>query len=89
MLEIVLIPLAIVVMIAVGGVLFCLWLGYHICRGIVKLFLPSKPVARRGTDLQSCPNADCRSDNPGHARFCRRCGRPLPAFMRLVDARAA
>ena len=31
------------------------------------------PVARRAR----CGRANCRADNPGQARFCRRCGRML------------
>ena len=45
--------------------------------------LPRVPVIR-------CARGGCRADNPGRARFCRRCGKmlqaPEPAVARRVAA---
>src|SRR5690349_23135070 len=36
-----------------------------------------------------CANPGCRADNPGRARYCRRCGRMLQASHPAVARRAA
>ena len=87
--ETLLVGMIVVAVVAVAGVLFCVWAAVAAMRGLARMvFGPRKPAARVA-DAQDCVHGDCLCPNPGHARFCRRCGRPLPGFMRLVGSRAA
>ena len=42
-----------------------------------------------GNSAVRCGNAACMASNPADARFCRRCGRGLPAAARVQVRRAA
>jgi hypothetical protein len=70
--------------------------------GIGSLFAPStwRPRQRFGTmgwpgcgpvklNTVQCPTRMCGAINPAEARFCRRCGRGLPAAHRVHVRRAA
>ena len=85
--ELVFMLLVFVAVLAVAAVAFCLWLVGAVCRGAASVFAP--PRTRRPANGQACANALCRCDNPTDARFCRRCGRSLPALLRTVASRAA
>ncbi|MGC4032494.1 MAG: hypothetical protein QM754_12340 [Tepidisphaeraceae bacterium] len=80
--------LVVIAVIAVAAVLFCVWLIATVVRGIGNAVRPRRQVVMPA-GRQVCNNRDCLGDNPDHARFCRRCGRPLPALMRLVETQAA
>ena len=46
-------------------------------------------VAGSARDEMRCPNELCRAANPSDARFCRRCGRAMPAAQQVQVRRAA
>ena len=77
-----------VILVAAG--LFALWVIGSIARGIVNLVIPRRgPVPlQRLNATQRCQNADCRTDNPPQARFCRRCGQSLPMLMKAFPRSA-
>jgi hypothetical protein len=71
-------------------------------RGMMALFAPGAggacDVRARGASGPSpgaashtvrCPTRGCHAINPATARFCRRCGRGLPAAQRVQVRRAA
>jgi hypothetical protein len=80
--------------IAVTALVFGLWVFVTIvkliARGLAAIVAPSSlppmPTAMRG---MTCPNGQCHAVNPGGARFCRRCGRELPAAQHVTVRRAA
>ena len=96
-------PAIFLILVCVAGVvlsllLFGAWLIISIFRvigaGIESVFHPTKtPSAALSPDSPSgwaCPRAMCRTTNPSHARFCRRCGRavagePVKARMALAS----
>lgn len=81
-----------IAVVATAAVLFVCWAVIAIIKGIVKLFLPStyrKPASPGLGGVQTCTNMQCRCQNPGHARFCRRCGKSLPNLLRIAGTRAA
>ena len=75
----------------VGALVFGGWVVVAVVRLVARLLgglfgsapapLPSIPSIR-------CARGGCRADNPGRARFCRRCGKmlqpPAPAVARRV-----
>jgi hypothetical protein len=92
-------PAIFLILVCFVGVGFSLllfggWLVFTIFRfiasGLESMF---HPRAKRGMITQqasagwTCPRATCRSANPSHARFCRRCGRPV--VVEPVKARVA
>ena len=85
--ELVFLFLVFVAVLAVISVGFCLWLVSAVFRGVARVFVPAR--VSRPTDPQACANAECRCSNPPYARFCRRCGRSLPALLKTVASRAA
>jgi hypothetical protein len=52
------------------------------------LFAPP-PAPRLNVQLVRCGHPRCRADNPGRARFCRRCGKMLHAPRPAVARQAA
>jgi hypothetical protein len=81
--------------------LFGVWLVFNIFRliaaGIEHLFHPQShrlanqdAAVRHTPPIWVCKRALCRSVNPRHARFCRRCGRAVvtgePVEARLAVA---
>lgn len=87
--EAVLLFLIAVAVIAVTAVLFCAWTVVAVIRMLCRAIFGTRRPAFKEPTTQSCHNRHCQCGNPAYARFCRRCGQPLPALMRLVDARAA
>lgn len=87
--EAILVGMIVVAVVAVAGVLFCVWAVVSAMRGLTRMIFGPRQPATRPAGSQDCVNNDCLCPNPGHARFCRRCGRPLPGLMRLVGSRAA
>jgi hypothetical protein len=91
-------PLTILVffgVIVVTALIFGVWVVVSIVRGVfrgimalvrTKPRLRFDPLALRG---RVCHHERCRAVNPGQARFCRRCGRELPAATRVSIRRAA
>ena len=84
------------VIIALTAVIFCGWIAFVIVRSIVggvgSLFgACGHSTARRPMRLNTvqCPTRMCGAVNPAEARFCRRCGRGLPAAQRVQVRRAA
>lgn len=87
--------------IVVTAVLFCGWIILTMVRltfrGIGALFGPGatdqngkpRPVQARASNLVRCPTPRCGAMNPVSARFCRRCGRGLPAAQKVQVRRAA
>lgn len=87
--EAILVGLILVAVVAVAGVLFCVWASVAAVRGLARMVFGSRKSPPRLNGGQACVHDDCLCTNPNHARFCRRCGRPLPGLMRLVGSRAA
>ena len=70
--------------------------------GVGSLFAPARARALRGmnpmrspvsgtrvVNTVQCPLRMCGAINPAEAKFCRRCGRGLPAAQRVQVRRAA
>jgi hypothetical protein len=91
--------------IALTAVIFCGWIAFVVVRAIVggvgSLFMPAtwrcsraRPMGWTGggrvmLNTVQCPTRMCGAINPADARFCRRCGRGLPAAQRVNVRRAA
>jgi hypothetical protein len=69
-----------------GWLMFFLWVLGLVLRiagkvvgGLLRGFGILPPRRRlRGNVLLPCARIRCAANNPGDARFCRRCGAPLP-----------
>ena len=81
--------LVLVAVIAIAGVFFVVWVIASIARVIAGLCTSGRPRQIVSGGPQKCGNALCRSENPPHARFCRRCGQSLPMLMKILPATAA
>jgi hypothetical protein len=89
--------------IVVTAVMFCAWLAVTMIRvtfrAVGALFSPPdksqigqapfRPVVAKSSQTLRCPTHGCGALNPASARFCRRCGRGLPAAQRVQVRRAA
>ena len=82
--------------IALTAVIFCGWIAFVVVRSIVggvgSLFgFAGRSMQCRTMRLNTvqCPTRMCGAINPSEARFCRRCGRGLPAAHRVQVRRAA
>jgi hypothetical protein len=82
--------------IVLTAVIFCGWIVFLIGRtilgGFFSLFTPVRPRMGMGVMRPStvqCATRMCGAINPAEARFCRRCGRGLPAAQRVQVRRAA
>ena len=89
--EVLLVIFIFITVIAAAAVLFVAWACVMIFRGITWLFMPNaKDMPIDPNAVQTCANRHCLGENPGHARFCRKCGKSLPNMLRLAgDVRAA
>lgn len=79
------------VAMAITAVIFFGWIVITVLRvlrsGLVALFAPAHPYSAArlipqesgARQVVRCDNRGCGAPNPGNARFCRRCGRGLPA----------
>jgi ribosomal protein L40E len=92
-------PVIFLILVCVVGVGFTVllcacWLIFTIFRllasGLESLFL-SKPknrvIAQQTAAGWTCKRPTCRTDNPSHANYCRRCGRAV--VVEKVQARVA
>jgi ribosomal protein L40E len=87
------------IVIVLTAVLFFGWVAFSIVRfvlgGVGSLFAPARgttrrpPVGSRVTNTVQCSLRMCGAINPADAKFCRRCGRGLPAAQRVQVRRAA
>jgi hypothetical protein len=71
--------------IAIAFVLFMVWLVVSVIRLIVQAMMPRRLRAPRPPVRPAfirCRGDGCGADNPGSARFCRRCGRELETELR-------
>ncbi|HWE01229.1 MAG TPA: hypothetical protein VG326_02375 [Tepidisphaeraceae bacterium] len=72
---------AIVVVVAV--VVVYVWVIMLLFRGVSRLFCGSakSPAGANGAAddqrVRQCSRAECFTNNPAHAQFCRKCGRRL------------
>jgi hypothetical protein len=97
MAEIVVTLLLFGVVIVITALVFGAWLIFSVIRlvfrGAGALIGNASPHRRvqqlTGMSTVKCPNARCRSANPVVARYCRRCGRALPAPQSVGVRRAA
>ena len=94
-------PVIFLIVFCIAGVGFSLllfggWLIFTTFRlmaaGVESLF-HSRPnrgvISQQSSAGWVCPRQMCRSTNPSHARFCRRCGRAIaaePVKSRMVAA---
>jgi hypothetical protein len=84
------------IVIVLTAVIFFGWVAFAILRfvfgGVSSLFAPARssgPVRAKMANTVQCPLRMCGAINPAEARFCRRCGRGLPAAQRVQVRRAA
>jgi hypothetical protein len=93
------------IVIVLTAVLFFGWVAFSIVRfvlgGVGSLFAPGKPGNRllcpsrrnplggKAANTVQCSLRMCGAINPADAKFCRRCGRGLPAAQRVQVRRAA
>jgi hypothetical protein len=79
-----------VAVFAISLVLFSGWLIIAIGKGIMRLFgMSCRPGPKQKVRTVKCPRSRCGEINPEHARFCRRCGQPMPQrfeYMKLGRA---
>jgi hypothetical protein len=78
-----------IAVIGLGVLVFGVWLIATLGQG---LFRAVKGLLRGGSfespqmpemsPTVRCAAPSCRADNPSHARFCRRCGNPMPRSRR-------
>jgi ribosomal protein L40E len=85
------------VVIVFTAVVFFGWIAFSVIRfvfgGVGSLFAPTQSRGRinasRVTNTVQCSLRMCGAINPAEAKFCRRCGRGLPAAQRVQVRRAA
>ena len=91
-------PAIFLILVCIVGVgltvlLFACWLIFTIFRllasALESLFLPKpkNPVIAQQPTGWTCKRPTCRTPNPSHANFCRRCGRAV--VVEKVQARVA
>jgi ribosomal protein L40E len=76
---------------AITAVLFGGWVIVGIIRFIAHSVNrpPSAAVTQQSIDGRLCGNEQCKAINAMDAKFCRRCGRDMPAPQRVEVRRAA
>ena len=98
--EVLFVIFVLVAVVTVAGIAFSIWALSAALRMLVwsvggafrsvgRVVVPGGVKREAVPHGQGCSNTACLCNNPVHARFCRRCGRALPALMRLVETRAA
>ena len=85
--------------IVLAAVVFAGWTLVVIVRCVFNLLgalrrlifgaVPGRALPGKRVRLRACTNPQCRCGNPSEARFCRRCGSPMPAVTRVIARRAA
>jgi hypothetical protein len=94
-----------VAIITIAAIAFGGWVIVSIVRvlasAVTTLFAPNRHDAAAkqlnrvdglsgvATEAVRCGNSGCMAQNPADAKFCRRCGRGLPAAARVQVRRAA
>jgi hypothetical protein len=75
----------------VGVLVFGGWAVVSVLRLMGRILFGAGPSRQPPplSDGVRCANPGCRADNPGRARYCRRCGRTLYAPHPAVARRAA
>ncbi len=63
---------------AFAALLFGGWVVAGVFRFVANVFLCNNQPRTTMTARHLCFNPMCRAANPPQARFCRRCGRPIP-----------
>jgi hypothetical protein len=63
--------------IFVTSILFGGWLIITVARFIARTLAGISGSGMRGNSAQCCVNPACRTINPTHANYCRRCGSNL------------
>ena len=68
--------------IAIGAIVFGVWVVAAIIRLVIRVFTGlftwnPAPDRNLGDPTRICPRSGCHAVNPSSARFCRRCGREL------------
>ena len=78
--EIIISFLALVALLILAGLTVSGWITFLIVRAIFRgLFGALGFRSHRPVTANSCTRALCRAENPPGARYCRRCGKQLPA----------
>ena len=85
-----------IAVIAITGIIFGGWVIFTVARGLFHGFAwlldiqrPRREMQASSSEAVRCANARCHQTNPTAARFCRRCGTPLPQVQRVAVRRAA
>jgi ribosomal protein L40E len=65
--------------VVLATVALIIYVIVKLVRGAVRLTFssgnkPALPVAGRAANLVRCVQMGCHTDNPPHARYCRKCG---------------
>lgn len=90
MIEGVFILVILAAVVAIAGVLFIVWVIASIAKAIARACAPKHNTTVPLLNApQRCYNEHCRTENPPHARFCRRCGQSLPMLMKILPGAAA
>ena len=93
MFEFIVTVLIFIAVIVITAILFGGWVIVKVLGGIGRLLLGpwrhGPALSGRCVSGLVCPRHKCRAKNPTEARFCRRCGVPLPAAQRVSIRRAA
>jgi hypothetical protein len=91
--ELVMTFLIFMVVIAISAILFGGWVFITIVRMVLRLLFPARTgpreVSVEPSSTVTCSRERCRASNPPGARFCRRCGRVLPAVEHVPVRRVA
>jgi hypothetical protein len=71
-----------VIVFVVAGIAFFVWLVARVLGWIIRAAVggPARQQPQGNllpAAILPCPQPRCRAGNPGHARFCRRCGRSV------------
>jgi ribosomal protein L40E len=68
-------------LVAIGAVVFAIWLFVSIVKwmiggtmGLVRATAGGGRLEPASSPTYACPRRSCRATNPSTARFCRRCG---------------
>jgi hypothetical protein len=77
--------------ISVTAVIFGVWVVGSVLKWLVTGIFgtPQRRVQGRAVPQVRCVRRGCAAENPVTARFCRRCGLPLPAAEQVSVRRAA
>jgi hypothetical protein len=65
------------IVIVVTAILFGSWLLMFVIKAIAGMIRGATSTGAFGSSSRCCGNASCRTINPKHARYCRRCGAPM------------